>query len=198
MAKIIKFKQKSQFPPDNLIVSRPFDFRSADWDTTHFIQMKKSHSFKLEQYRKELYEKERGTVLHLPPHHTLRGAMASTIRAMYLNRLNEERMREIYYLAGLVDCMINRINPLLRTDLVRDVYRKIMTLKEILSVNWYRSMNQVLFPLDSRYFNESEYKGVISRAGSLRELYATIREKTDEMFDILSRQYVFYTPGIEA
>jgi len=55
--------------------------------------------------------------------------MAYTIRSIFLYRSNEEKMREVYYLAGLVDCMINRVHPLLRTDSISEMYKKIITLK---------------------------------------------------------------------
>jgi len=123
--------------------------------------------------------------------------MAYTIQALFASRANEEKMREVYYLAGLMDCMINRVNPLLRTDLIRDMYKKVATLKSILNTDWYGSVDQILFPLDPRLYNPSEYVECLSKAETMKDLYAVIRDGTDEMFDILSLEYVFYTPGRE-
>ena len=104
-------------------------------------------------------------------------------------------MREIYYLAGLVDCMINQVNPILRTDLLRDLYKKVFQMKEKLGVQWHGPLDQVLLPLDFHFHNESEYRAALNNARTLKELYSTIKEGTEEMFDILSFEYVFYCPG---
>lgn len=194
MGKVIHFKEKGT-PPENLIAAKPFEFRAANWESGHFIQMLKSHSDSLERHRRELYEKGEAGVHHLPPHYVLGGSMAYTIRSIFLYRLNEEKMREVYYLAGLMDCMINRVHPLLRTENIGEMYKKITTLKTLLSANWYGSLDQVLLPLDVHFYDDGEYRDQLSRATSMKELYHVIKERTDDMFDILSLEYVFYTPG---
>ncbi len=192
MGEVLEFTEKA---PDNLLLLKPWEFRWADWESKHFIQMLRSQSAKLETHRKQIRQKGEKGVWHLPPHYVLKGGMAHTIRAAYRYRENEERMREVYYLAGLIDCMTNQVNPLLRTDLIRDMYKKIMTLKGVLSINWYGTIDQVLFPIDMEFYNEMEYKDRLSKTDTMKGLYALIREGTDEMFDILSLEYVFYTPG---
>jgi hypothetical protein len=193
MAKILKFKDGG-VPPDNVITLKPWEFRTADWESRQFIQMLKSQSAKLEKHRKEVYEKG-SRVSQIPPHFVLKGSMAYTVQGVYSYRTNEAKMREVYYLAGLIDCMINRVAPLLRTDVIKDIYKKVMTLKTLLNMTWYSSFDQVLFPLDSEFFNEYEYRNRISEASSAQELYRLIRESTDEMFDILALEYTFYTPA---
>ena len=194
MGEIIKLKEKDEGPPDNLVASEPWEFRKADWESKHFIQMLKSQSAKLETHRKEIYQRGDKGVWHLPGHFTLRGGMAYTIRAIYTNRNNEKKMRDVYYLAGLIDCMINQVNPLLRTDLIRDMYKKVTALKNELNINWYGQLDQVLFPLDEQYYSAVEYRQTLSSARSMKELYHLIRDAIDEMFDILSLEYVFYSP----
>jgi hypothetical protein len=114
---------------------------------------------------------------------------------MYNYRENEEKMREVYYLMGLVDCMINQVNPILRTDLIRAIYKEVFKLREALKVHWYGPITQILLPLDSMFYNEFEYKALVSSAGTMKDLYRVIREGTEEMFDILSLEYVFYCPS---
>jgi hypothetical protein len=195
MAKIIHFKERREGPPDNVITRRPWVFRRSDWENNDFLQMLKSRSHLLEKHRGEIFQKGGRGIWHLPPHYPLKRGLAYTARAAFLHRDNEIKMREAYYLAGLIDCMINQINPLLRTDLLRDMYRKIITMKSLLDMNWYGSIDQVLFPVDNRFYNDLEYREALSRAGTMKSLYRIIREGTDEMFDILSLEYVFYTPG---
>lgn len=195
MAKIIEFKEKPPAPPDNLISSKPWEFRWADWESKHFVQMLRSQSARLEKHREEVCAKGGKGVWHLPPHFVLKGGMAYTVQAVYIHRSSETKMRDVYYLAGLIDCMINRTNALLRTDLIRDIYRKVMTLKSVLNMNWYGSLDRVFLPLDTVYYDDTEYKAALAKATTMKALYRAIREGTDDMFDILSFEYVFYTPG---
>jgi len=104
-------------------------------------------------------------------------------------------MRAVYYLAGLTDCMVNQVNPLLRTDLIRGLYKEVTTLKKDLNINWHGHIDQVLFPLDQEFYHHVEYQEALAGAKTMRDLYETIRRETEEMFDILAFEYVFYTPG---
>jgi hypothetical protein len=193
LGKVLKFRDGAGSPPDNVITLNPWEFRTAEWESTHFIQMLKSQSSKLEKQRTEAYEKGK-TVSQLPPHYTLSGSMGYTIRAIFFYRNNESKMREVYYMAGLIDCMINREAALLRTDVIKDIYKKVMTLKALLNITWYSSFDQVLLPLDTHLFNEYEYRNRIYRADSASALYRLIREGTDEMYDVLGFEYTFFTP----
>jgi hypothetical protein len=194
MGKVIHFRDKDGSPPDNVITLKPWEFRTADWASRQFIQMLKSQSAKLEKHRKEACERG-NTVSQIPPHFVLKGSMTYTVQGIYFYRTNEAKMREVYYLAGLIDCMINRAAPLLRTAVIKDIYKKVMTLKTLLNMTWYSAFDQVLFPLDYHFFNEYKYRNKISEASSAQELYRLIREGTDEMFDILALEYTFYIPA---
>ena len=195
MAKIIPLQPKPEEPPENVITLKPLEFRKADWETTRFVQMVRFNSTVLEKHRNEIYNKGNNGVWQLPPHYSLTGGMAHTIRAMYAYREDEEKMREVYYLMGLADCMINQVNSILRTDLLRDMYKKVFEMREQLKIHWYGPLAQILLPIDSQFYNEFEYKASLTGAQTLKELYQTIRIGTDEMFDILSLEYVFYCPS---
>lgn len=191
MAKVIDLTERMGNLDSSLIVSRPWEFRRSDREGKYFLQMARPCSEILERTRRECPQRE------LPAHFVLRGGMAYTIRASYAYREDEEKMREVYYLAGLIDCMINQVSPLLRTDIIRDLYRKIMTLKGLLCVSWYGTLDQVLFPLDEGFFSLHLYRERLCGARSMKALYGIIRQATEEMFDILSAEYVFYIPGRE-
>lgn len=187
MAKIIEFKKRNVTGPDNLITSRPWEFRRADWESKYFVQILRSHW--------KGHRSERKWCLDVLPHFVLKDSMAYTIHGIYNYRNNIENMREVYYLAGLIDCIINQINPLLRTDLIKDIYNKIKTIQGILNINWHGHMDQVLFPIDEKFFNHHEYRERLSKTATMKELYHQVREGTDKMFDILSSEYIFFTPG---
>lgn len=186
MGEIINLHGDSDSRSNNLIVSTPLEFRRADWSTPNFIQMLRALSSKLEKEPKG----------SLPPHYSLEGGTAFTIRALYAHRKDEASMKEVYYLAGLLDCMINQVNPVLRTDLLRDMYKKIFSMKEALGVNWYGPLDRVLLPLGPWLYDEQAYRASLSGAGTMKALYQAIRKGTDEMFRILSLEYVFYCPNL--
>jgi hypothetical protein len=197
MGKVIHLQEKLQKPSGNLICLSPWEFRRSDWGGRHFIQMLKSQSTRLEYHRDEICKKGGKGVWHIPSHFSLKGGMFYTIRAMYTCRDNEYRMREIYYLAGLMDCLINQVNSILRTDLLKAMYNKVFEMKRDLNIHWYGPLDQVLLPVESQFYNEFEYRSSLTRACTMKALYRAIRTGTDKMFDILSLEYVFYCPGVE-
>ena len=186
MGKVIDIHKALKAGPDAIIPSGPWEFRTAAWKSMHFTQMLRSETEKLAS---------EGDVPHtLPPHFVLKGGMAYTIRAMYLRRENEKQMRDIYYLVGLMDCMINQVNPILRTDLLRDMYNKIFEMKATLNIHWHGTVDQVLLPIDTFFYNSAAYGASLKNANTLKSLYGVIKDGTGEMFDILSSEYVFYCP----
>jgi hypothetical protein len=192
MGKIIRLVTKREKDRNNLITITPWEFRWSDGGSRFFSQVPKGYAAFFEKGRVSHGRKD---LTPLAGCRHLKGGLACTIQAIFLQRHNEEKMRQIYYLAGLVDCMINRRNPLLRTHHIRGLYGKVMTLKRILCLNWYGSIDQVLLPVSEAGHLVLEYPAALSRAETMKELYRIIREATDEMFDILSRDYVFYAPG---
>jgi hypothetical protein len=195
MGQVIDIRKGRGRPLDNLITRTPLEFRRADWKVSHFVQMLKSQSTHLESHRKAVLASGGTGVWEIPSHFALKGGLAHTIRALWANHYSERKMRDIYYLTGLMDCMINQVNPLLRTDLLRDLYKKVFALKASLTVNWYGPLDQVLLPIHPQLYNEAAYRSAIARADTMKDLYGIIERETADMFDILSLEYVFYCPG---
>ncbi|MBW2030513.1 MAG: hypothetical protein JRJ03_10715 [Deltaproteobacteria bacterium] len=197
MAHIVNLKKRRPATPENLITSRPWEFRRSDWGSVHFVQMLRSQSARLEEHRRARFEERKDEAVgQVPPCFTLKGGVGYTVHSIFLHRDHEPMMRDIYYLAGLVDCMINQVSPILRTSGIRDLYNKITTLQTLLSVKWQGPLDQVLCPIDNHLFSPVEYRRTIGDAGTVTRLCESIREATDTMFDILSHEYVFYTPGM--
>ena len=186
MGKVIDLHNRRKGSLEGLTAPEPWRFRKGLWRTSHFVQMRSSLAETLE------YKPEGLTTL--PPHFSLRGGMSYTIRSMYVNRKDEKKMREIYYLVGLTDCMINQVHPLLRTDLLWAMYKKVFSMKAALKVHWHGNLDQVLLPLDLEYFDDVSYRASLKEAETMKELYEAIREGSDEMFDILSLEYTFFNP----
>ena len=197
MGKVIRLPGKRRKTDGNLISSIPWEFRKARWKGEYFIQMSKPQSVKLESRQPEVPRKGADGLRHLPFHISLRGGMGYTIRAMYAHRENEDKMREVYFLTGLLDCMINRTSPVLRTDLLRAMYKNVFERKAALNVHWYGPLDQVLLPIESRFYDQSRYGATLNDAPTMKALYQAVRQGTDEMFDVLSFNYVFYCPTWE-
>jgi hypothetical protein len=189
MGEVIHIQDRfRRLPPGDLITSGPWEFRTGCWRTPFFVQVRRPLAEKMEVAG--------DPVASTPPHFSLSRGLGSTIQAMYANRLDEDRMRETYYLVGLTDCMINQVNPVLRTDILRSMYKKVFAMKADYNLHWHGSMDQVLLPIDTGLYNEAAYRAAIQRAASLKELYWTIRKGTDEMFDTLAHEYVFFCPSV--
>ncbi|MFO7985538.1 MAG: hypothetical protein R6U38_06705 [Desulfatiglandaceae bacterium] len=186
MGKVIDLHKKGKSRSDHIITSTPWEFRTATWKTVYFSQLLRSQAEKVDGQAENTHT--------LPPHFILKGGMATTIHAMFTHRDDEKKMRKIYYLVGLMDCMINQVNPILRTDLLRDMYKKVFAMKAELNIHWHGTVDQVLLPIDPAYFNNPAYGLSLKTAKTLKALYDAIGEGTAEMFDILSSEYVFYCP----
>jgi hypothetical protein len=186
MAEIITLHKKPDVKQGDLITARPWEFRRAPWRSNHFIQVARA------DWHPNNPESQRTIT---SPHYVLKGSLADTILGMYSHRNNADRMKEAYYLAGLIDCLVNQVNPLLRTFLINDIYKKISCLKELLNLNWYGHIDNVFLPLASSLYNREKYREGVTNSRTLKDLYTLIRKGTGEMFDILSQEYVFFTPG---
>ncbi len=193
MGRVIRLVPRRAQERHNLITTGPWEFRWSNRGSRFFRQVPKRSATLFEE---QSVSRGPATERTPPPDGCdLKGGLESTIQALFLQRYNEEKMRQIYYLAGLVDCMINRRNPLLRTRHIRGLYGKVMTLKNILCLHWYGPLDQVLLPVNEAGPRVLDYPTALARAATMTDLYGIVREATDEMFDILSRDYVFYAPG---
>ncbi len=198
MAKIINLRppKLEQHSDDNLITSKPWEFRKAHWNTPYFVQMLRVQSAKFETQRHENQNRDSTPTESIPSHYSLKGGIASTIKAICFHREDEARMREIYYLAGLIDCMINQVNPVLRTDILRAMYKEVFAIKQKLNVRWHPPLDKVLLPIDSELYDVSMYRFTLNKANTMKGIYQAIKKGTDEMFDILSIEYIFYCPSV--
>ena len=187
MGKVIHFSNHPDKIQNGLITLSPLEFRKPEWPSKYFTQSLKKD---FQEFR------EKGeTMNEPPPGYLLKDSLSNTIHSVFCFKDNLENMKEVYYLTGLIDCIINQTNPLLRTDSIGDMYKKIKTFKEILGVNWYGKMENVLLPIDKDLFNLDDYRAGLSGAETMKDLYSLIRSGTEEMFSILAEEYVFFLPG---
>ncbi|HDR16229.1 MAG TPA: hypothetical protein ENN79_12250 [Desulfobacteraceae bacterium] len=193
MARIIELPVRRPQTKAGIIASRPLEFRKACKPSIHFIQIPRGRESEFEAH----FRDSSGGVLQtgIPWGWELSRGQDRTICSLFLHRESENTMRRVYYLAGLVDCMINQVNPLLRTDLLRSLYKEAFELKRSLDVDWSGRLDEVLLPIEPLYYNRHEYQKALIDAETMKQLYRAIRDGTSKMFDVLSEQYVFYCPG---
>lgn len=194
MARIIQMPVRHPERGENIIVSCPLEFRKACRASMYFIQVPRGRVREFEVRRRGGCA-GKASATEAPWGQELKCGRDHTIRALFANRQSEETMRRVYYLAGLIDCMINQVNPLLRTDLLRNLYKEAFALKRSLGMEWSGRLDSVLLPVDPLLYSEDEYRKALQCAGTMKELYRRIGDGTREMFDVLADRYVYYCPG---
>ncbi len=145
MADIIDLSKRLK-PGHNLIASAPLEFRRGQWLSGNAILCTREESAKLEAQRRKATP-DRPPVTLVPNHTRLDGGYHFTFLWLFRFREDEERMRRLYWLAGLMECVTKAPSPVLRTDLVRRFFKIINEEREKLSVSWKGNVRDFLLPL---------------------------------------------------
>ncbi len=188
MADIIDLTSRLK-PGGNLLSAAPLEFRRGEWLSLSALLCTRQESALLESQPKK------STAL-VPESQTLDGGCHYT--CLYLFRFREDalRMRRLYRLAGLMECVTGVPSPVLRTDLVRRFFKIINEERESLGVSWKGNVRSFLLPLRSEHYDQRAFLSAMSSAPSLKELLDRITSETDSQFDILAANYVFYVPEL--
>lgn len=188
MADIIDLSSRLKLE-NNLIIGEPLEFRKGGWLTGSAILCTREESAKFEAQRRKAIP-----ITIVPSHFRLDGGYHWTALWLFRFREDVQRMRRLYRLAGLMECVTKAPSPVLRTDLVRRFFKIINEEREKLNVSWKGNVEEFLLPLLPEHYNMSVFKDVAGNASSLKELLIGIEEETDSQFDILAGSYVFYVP----
>jgi hypothetical protein len=192
MADIIDLSSRFK-PGHNLIAVSPLEFRKGEWLSGSAILCTREESAKLESQRKKSTP-DRPLMTLVPNHRTLDGGYHYTCLWLFRLRDDEKRMRRLYRLAGLMECVTRAPSPVLRTDLVRRFFKIINEEREKLNVSWKGNVQSFLLPLRIEHYNPAVFLETIVSAPSLKELLSGIERETDSQFDLLAAHYVFYVP----
>lgn len=194
MAELIDLTRRFQHM-ENLIASKPLEWRRGDWLTGHALMCTRSESERFEEHRLQACRvKGHQHIGFVPNHFMLDEGYFYTVAGLFRHRADESMMRRVYYLAGLMEGVTNSPSSILRTDLLRRVYQTILEEREQLGVVWRGHVRHFLLPLHVNLYNPNLFRHHIVSAQSLKELYEIIRRETDVQFDILAHHYVFYLP----
>lgn len=192
MADIIDLTSRLN-PVHNLIAVSPLEFRKGEWLSGSAILCTREESEKIESQRKKSIP-DRPLMTLVPNHRVLDGGYHYTCLWLFRLRDDEKRMRRLYRLAGLMECITSAPSPVLRTDLVRRFFKIINEEREKLGVSWKGNVRSFLLPLRIEHYDRAVFFEAVSSAPSLKELLDGIERETDSQFDILAANYVFYVP----
>ncbi|MDR3569466.1 MAG: hypothetical protein P4L43_15695 [Syntrophobacteraceae bacterium] len=192
MADIIDLSSRLA-PGRNLISVTPLEFRKGEWLSGSAILCTREESEKLESQRKKSTP-DRPLMTLVPDHRTLDGGYHYTSLGLFRLRDDELRMRRLYRLAGLMECVTRAPSPVLRTDLVRRFFKIVNEEREKLGVSWKGNVRSFLLPLRIDHYNPAVFLDTIVGAASLKELLSGIERETNAQFDLLAAHYVFYVP----
>ena len=192
MADIIDLSSRLK-PANNLIAISPLEFRKGEWLSGSAILCTREESARLEAQRRKATPL-RPPITIVPNHLTLDGGYHYTCLWLFRFREDEVRMRRLYWLAGLMECVTKAPSPVLRTDLVRRFFKIINEEREKLNVSWRGNVRNFLLPIHAQHYDPGAFTAAIGSAPSLKELLACIEKETNCQFDILADSYVFYVP----
>jgi hypothetical protein len=165
------------------------EFRIGGWLTVSAILCTREESAKLEAQRRKA-----ASVSIVPSHFRLDGGYHWTSLWLLRFRKDEQKMRRLYRLAGLMECVTKAPSPVLRTDLVRRFFKIINEEQEKLNVSWKGNAVEFLLPLLPEHYDMSVFREVVRNASSLKALLVGIEEEANCQFDVLAGCYVFYVP----
>jgi hypothetical protein len=194
MADVIQLSDR--FPGRaNLITPHPLEFRRGDWHGGYTMMCTRKESLKYEQHREQAF----GTPGHqhigyVPNHFSLENGSHYTVLGLFRYRNDESKMRKVYRLAGLMECVTNAPSSILRTDLLRRFYQTILQERESLNMVWRGNVRHFLLPLHPDLHNPNLFYHHVAASESLKDLFSAIERETNEQFDILKLHYVFYVP----
>jgi hypothetical protein len=177
----------------NLIAVSPLEFRKAEWLPGNAILCTREESEKLEAQRRKTTP-DRPPITLVPNHLRLDGGYHYTALWLFRFREDEKRMRRLYWLAGLMECVTGVPSPVLRTDLVRKFFKIINEEREKLGVSWKGNVRNFLLPLHAEHYDPGAFMNTVSAASSLKDLLDGIERETNSQFDILADSYVLYVP----
>lgn len=179
---------------DHIICHEPLRLRWGDWRTPHVIQVHVGSAAVYEDQRADDLANGRPLGYQMPPHFTLDRGMNETAMALLRHRRSEDSLRSVCYLAGLMECLINVPCAILRTDLIRRVYQEVAELSRRLTLNWSGQVGHFMLPVMADASDPRRLENAVADIDSLKGFFATVRAITDDRYQALAKEFVFYYP----
>lgn len=193
MADLIDLLERKK--TSTLISARPVEFRWGEWASGPAWLCARSESEKFEAHRREALRISGHSHLRwLPNHVKLDGGSHYTVEALFRYRHEEDAMRRVYRLAGLMECVTRGVSPVLRSDLLRRIYEAIIAERNALQVVWRGPVERFLLPLYLHHGVVDRLLTLLTPLESLQDLFSVVDRETALQFDLLSAHYVIYVP----
>ncbi len=194
MAQVIEFDGHRRHA-DTLLCRRPLEFRLGNWPTGFALLCTRGEARRFEhRLQQQAGDSQSDPIVKVANHIRLDDGCHFTVQGLFRHRRDEDRMRRVYRLAGLMECVTSVSSPVLRTDLLRHVYRTILDERAALAVAWRGNVTHYLLPLYCQHYNRDLFFHRVRTAESLKAFYSVIADETEEQFRVLSRDYVIYVP----
>ena len=180
--------------PNNVITNGPMRLRWGDWRTSKIIQVHVGPAAAFEDHRAECYEQGMDHTGDMPPHFALEGPSHDTALALLRHRNDEEKLIQVNYLAAMMEALVNTPCAILRTDLIRRVYREVDALGRSLSLSWHAVEGRFLLPADEDAKNPNAFRSRLAGVDNLSEFFAVLKEIAKQRHEVLAKKYVIYYP----
>lgn len=125
----------------------------------------------------------------------LEGGPARTLLALFRLREQADLMTQVYFLAGLMELTTRLRHEVLRTDLLRRVFKEIDRLATQLGLRWSAGTSQFLLPIELSGGEAPPLETILKPAATLKALLAALRAETDRQLARAGRDFVFFVPS---
>ncbi len=192
MSKVIRFPARPD-KESHFISRRPFCFRTAEWET-RVPAMVGLHQAAMFEDHLEKVVRQGGSVSFVPSHLALKGGPGRTVKALYENRENTERIEQVYLLAGMMELATRLSHDLLRTDLIHRLFDTIRTLSQELNLRWSSDREGFLLPLPENLYHRSRLEHRLGAAKTFKELMDLLKAEMQTQLNLAGEHFVYYLP----
>ncbi|RJX28137.1 MAG: hypothetical protein C4525_17115 [Desulfarculus sp.] len=179
---------------EHVITDQPMRLRWGPWRVSRVIQAHVGAAAVYEDFRADCLRAGRDPSAQMPPHFSLEGGLQDTALALLRHRADAQAQARVCYLAALLEALLNAPSPVLRSDLIRRVYQEVERLSAQLSLRWRGGESRFIPPVNQDAADPRRFERTVASLATLREFLETIQALSQERYQILSRDYVFYYP----
>lgn len=183
-------------PADNVITDQPMRLRWGLWRTGHVLQVGLQAAAQYEDFRTECHTSGQDPSGRMPPHFTLDADLRDTAMALLRFQDDPSAQEDVCYLCALMEALVHTPCAILRTDLIRRVYREVESLGKKLSLRWQAGDGHFLLPINEDAGDPNQFRRRVAPLDDLKAFFATLRALAQERYQKLATQYVFYFPRI--
>lgn len=177
-----------------VISTAPLRLRWGEWRTPHAILVHVQSAAVYEDWRDDALASGTDPSAQMPSHFALDGGLHETAHALLRHRGNESKLIDVTYLSLLMETLVNTPCAILRTDLIRRVYREVDALSAALTLRWRGRAGHFMLPLNQDARDPGGFERTVAPIAELKALFNTLRDIAATRLDTLKKGYVIYFP----